>query len=79
VESEAGVALNEVSRREFLRLAIVSCGIEGWELQENPAQKFTPPLPELNASKVSQTLERLTLVPYGSTELRVTIFPAVKT
>ncbi|HEY1900891.1 MAG TPA: beta-L-arabinofuranosidase domain-containing protein [Terracidiphilus sp.] len=54
--------------------------IEDWELQanpDNPAQKFTPPLPEVSSSKVSETLERVTLVPYGSTQLRVTIFPAV--
>jgi hypothetical protein len=55
--------------------------IEGWELQVNPddaTQKFTPPLPDLSESKVSETRERLTLVPYGSTQLRVTIFPAVR-
>lgn len=55
--------------------------IEDWGLlanPDNPAQKFTPPLPEVRASKVSETVERLTLVPYGSTELRVTIFPTVK-
>jgi len=55
--------------------------IEVWELQsnpDNPAQKFTPPLPDLSASKVSETVERLTLVPYGSTQLRITIFPAVR-
>jgi hypothetical protein len=52
--------------------------IEGWELQANPdnaAQKFTPCLPDLNLASVSETLERLSLVPYGSTQLRVTIFP----
>ncbi len=56
--------------------------IENWQLQinpDNPAQKFTPPLPELGVSKLSQEVEELTLVPYGSTELRVTIFPTVKT
>ena len=45
---------------------------------KNPTQKFTPPLPDLSTSEVIQTMERLTLVPYGSTELRVTIFPTVR-
>jgi hypothetical protein len=56
--------------------------IEDWELEANPdntAQKFTPCLPDLSASKVSETVERVSLVPYGATQLRVTIFPAVRT
>lgn len=55
--------------------------IEGWELQANPDnadQKFTPCLPDLSSASVSETVERLSLVPYGSTQLRVTIFPSLQ-
>ncbi len=63
-----------------ISLTVPARKIEDWELQpnpDNPAQRFTPPLPELNTSRVSESLERVTLVPYGSTQLRVTIFPAL--
>jgi hypothetical protein len=62
-------------------LSVSARKIESWELRSNPkneAQKFTSPLPDVSTSKVSQSVERLKLVPYGTTELRVTIFPAVR-
>lgn len=53
--------------------------IEGWELQANPdkpEQKFAPPLPDLSVNLPASEVERVALVPYGSTQLRLTVFPA---
>ncbi len=62
-------------------LTVPARKIAGWDLQVNPddpAQQFTPSLPELSAVQVSETTERVALEPYGSTKLRVTIFPDLK-
>jgi hypothetical protein len=55
--------------------------IAGWDLQANPddsSQKFTPPLPDVSARKPAGPETRITLVPYGATELRLTIFPTLR-
>lgn len=54
--------------------------IPGWILQSNPdqpGQKFTPPLPDLTENKPEEKTKRIELVPYGATQLRLTIFPSV--
>lgn len=62
-------------------LTVPARKIEGWGLRSNPEdphQKFTPPLPQQDQLTASETVERVTLVPYGAAKLRLSIFPKVK-
>ena len=53
-----------------VKIRVPVVGVKGWTLKEN---RFTPALPE--KFKTEGKVEYIDLVPYGSTTLRVTIFP----
>jgi hypothetical protein len=59
-------------------LTVPARRLDGWDYETNPKvphQRFTPQLPDPDNLKASDQIERLTLVPFGATQLRVSIFP----
>ncbi len=56
-----------------LKIRVPVTGVKDWTLKEN---RFTPALPE--TFKTEGKVEFIDLVPYGSTTLRVTIFPTAE-
>ncbi|HZP07005.1 MAG TPA: hypothetical protein VFB43_19050 [Terracidiphilus sp.] len=62
-------------------LTVSAHKLDGWDYEINPNephQRFTPHLPAPAKVKPSPNIERLTLVPFGATQLRISIFPQLK-
>lgn len=77
-EAPSADALHDPWSQPPVSLSVPARKIADWTMQVNPddpPQRFTPPLPNLSVSRISDTTEHITLVPYGSTHLRLTIFP----
>jgi len=52
--------------------------LEDWKFdrsQKDPEQRFTPNLPDAAKLKPGNEVEKITLVPFGATQLRMSIFP----
>jgi len=64
-----------------VELSIPVRKLPGWDFETNPKppyQKFTPHLPSPDKLQASGEVERVTLVPFGATKLRMSIFPKLK-
>lgn len=62
-------------------LTVPARKIEGWDLNVNSkdnSQRFTPNLPEPGTVRAGVQTETVTLVPYGATQLRMSIFPQIE-
>jgi uncharacterized protein len=62
-------------------LTVPARKLDGWEYETNPKephQKFTPQLPDPAKLNASGQVERITLVPFGATQLRMSVFPKLK-
>jgi len=62
-------------------LTVPARKLEGWDYETNPKephQRFTPHLPPKEKIDQGSPIERITLVPFGATQLRVSIFPKLE-
>lgn len=57
-----------------MKIRVPVVGVQGWTLQEN---RYTPALPRTVVPE-SDEITYIDLVPYGSTTLRLTIFPTIE-
>jgi hypothetical protein len=55
-----------------MKIRVPVVGVKGWTLQDD---RYTPALPE--KVEAEGGVQYIDLVPYGSTTLRLTIFPTV--
>ena len=64
-----------------IELVVPARKLAGWDYETNPKephQRFTPHLPDPDRLRASSTIEHIKLVPFGATQLRMSIFPKLK-
>lgn len=81
VQQKPGTLAEDPWSEPPISLTVAARKVQDYRLQDitnQPDQAFTPPLPDLAFTEVDPQTEPITLVPYGSTQLRVTIFPDIE-